>query len=113
MGRTCARNITICRPTASFPCMLATHLIEPYLKQHSRGLPRIADSLEHWPSQISLPSDSIGDLQYKEFSALHRLSNGVLGGKVGELFGPLTEHRVRLLIGVVSADVTLAASKKS
>lgn len=92
--------------------MLATHLIEPYLKQHSRGLPRIADSLEHWPSQISLPSDSIGDLQYKEFSSLHRLANGVLGGQVGEFFGPLTEHCVHLLIGMVSADVTLAANSK-
>ena len=93
--------------------MLATHLKEPHLKHNSRGVPKFANSLEHWSSQLSLPSDSIGDLQHKEFSSLHRLANGVLGGKVGELFGPLTEHRVRLLIGVVSADVTLAASKKS
>ena len=88
--------------------MLATHLKEPHSK---KGFPKIEDALEHWSSQISLASHSIGDLQHKKLSPLHRLANGVLSSKVGVIFAPLTEHCVRLLIGMVSANVTLAANR--
>ena len=69
--------------------------------------------LEHWSSQLSLPSDSISDLQYKKLSFLHRLSNGVLGSQVRILLGPLAEYCIHLLIGMVSGDITLAANLKA